>query len=173
MARGEPTSADRRRTSRADPPYCDFPLQTDPAPGTLASLDARCFHPSWSEGDFAALCANAAVSAWLLASPRGEPAAYLAFQRIGKEAELYRIAVVPEWRGRGVGLHLLGRLIAAGGRRGLRRLFLEVREGNVAARALYRKVGLRETGRRRSYYREPPEDAVLYEFRWPSALQSG
>ena len=41
-------------------------------------------------------------------------------------------------------------------------LRLEVRESNAAARALYTKHGFRETGRRRGYYRDPIEDAVLY-----------
>ena len=41
-------------------------------------------------------------------------------------------------------------------------LLLEVRESNAAARALYTKHGLREVGRRRGYYRDPAEEAVLY-----------
>lgn len=41
-------------------------------------------------------------------------------------------------------------------------VFLEVRESNMAARRLYEKLGFAETGRRRGYYANPPEDAVLY-----------
>jgi ribosomal-protein-alanine N-acetyltransferase len=41
-------------------------------------------------------------------------------------------------------------------------LLLEVRQSNAAARALYAKHGFHETGRRRAYYRDPDEDAVLY-----------
>jgi ribosomal-protein-alanine N-acetyltransferase len=41
-------------------------------------------------------------------------------------------------------------------------LLLEVRESNAAARALYTNHGLREVGRRRGYYRDPVEEAVLY-----------
>jgi [ribosomal protein S18]-alanine N-acetyltransferase len=40
-------------------------------------------------------------------------------------------------------------------------IFLEVRESNQSARALYRKVGFKETGLRRSYYADPTEDAIL------------
>ena len=173
MARRESTPAGRRHRARQDALFSDFPLQTDPAAERLAALDARCFRTGWSEADFARLRANAAVGAWLLSSPRGKPAAYLAFQRIGDEAELYRIAVAPEWRGRGLGGHLLGRWLAECGRGGVRRLLLEARQGNLAARALYRRAGLRETGRRTDYYRDPPEDAVLYEYHWPPDSSGG
>ena len=41
-------------------------------------------------------------------------------------------------------------------------LFLEVRESNTAARKLYEKLGFRETGRRKAYYSNPIEEAILY-----------
>jgi ribosomal-protein-alanine N-acetyltransferase len=41
-------------------------------------------------------------------------------------------------------------------------VFLEVRESNAAARTLYENAGFEQTGRRRSYYTSPLEDAILY-----------
>ena len=46
--------------------------------------------------------------------------------------------------------------------RGAKAVFLEVRESNQAARALYEKWAFLESGRRRRYYQEPDEDAILY-----------
>jgi ribosomal-protein-alanine N-acetyltransferase len=45
-------------------------------------------------------------------------------------------------------------------------ILLEVRESNLAARGLYEKRGFREVGRRRSYYADPVEDAILYTLRF-------
>jgi len=47
------------------------------------------------------------------------------------------------------------------GHRGVRAAFLEVRESNTAARALYGSRGFREIGRRKNYYRRPVEDALV------------
>ena len=65
-------------------------------------------------------------------------------------------------RRRGIGSQLLKELIAIARERKLQTIFLEVRESNVAARALYCKFGFEESGRRKNYYANPTEDAVLY-----------
>jgi ribosomal-protein-alanine N-acetyltransferase len=46
-------------------------------------------------------------------------------------------------------------------------VFLEVRESNTAARTLYERAGFEQSGRRESYYTNPPEDAILYRFTLP------
>jgi [ribosomal protein S18]-alanine N-acetyltransferase len=76
--------------------------------------------------------------------------------------ELEFISVSPEFRGAGHGSELLAHLIANLPHT-CERLFLEVRENNAAARRLYAKQGFAETGRRKRYYRNPVEDAILYE----------
>jgi [ribosomal protein S18]-alanine N-acetyltransferase len=78
--------------------------------------------------------------------------------------ELEFISVSPEFRGAGHGSELLAHLMANLPNT-CERLLLEVRESNAAARRLYTKHGFAECGRRRSYYRNPVEDAVLYERR--------
>lgn len=137
-------------------------LQTDPDPALLAAVDARCFAAPWSAADYGALCANPAVQAWLLRDDAGTAAGLLCVQRVGDEAELYRIAVVPEARRRGLGGWLLRRLLDDARASGVRRLHLEVREGNVAARRLYVRAGFAEAGRRPGYYHAPAEAAVVY-----------
>ncbi len=141
-------------------------LQTDPAAARLAALDAQCFAQAWDAAAYARLRANPAVVTWLVEEPPGEAQGLLVFQRVGDEAEVYRIAVRPAARGRGLGRWLLGRLLAQAGPGGLRRAHLEVRESNEAARRLYARAGFAEVGRRPGYYRDPREDAVLYA--WPA-----
>jgi ribosomal-protein-alanine N-acetyltransferase len=94
----------------------------------------------------------------LLVGSAGEPfsgvgrAAGFALSRgAADEEELLLLAVHPEMRGRGVGAALLQQFIIEAERRGVRKLFLEMREGNFAER-LYHSQGFRQVGRRRNYY---------------------
>jgi ribosomal-protein-alanine N-acetyltransferase len=136
-------------------------LQDDPDPAQLAAVDAQCFADVWDGAAYARLLDNPAVRARLLRDDAGTPAGLLCWQRVADELELYRIAVVPARRGRGLGLWLLERLLDEARQAGVRRVHLEVRAGNVAARRLYAKAGFAEVGCRPGYYREPTEDALL------------
>ena len=90
-----------------------------------------------------------------------EVLAFLVAHRVDAEWELENIVVAAAVRRRGVGTHLLVEFVAhARGEQGSG-IFLEVRESNHSARALYRKVGFQEVGLRKSYYSRPPEDAIL------------
>jgi ribosomal-protein-alanine N-acetyltransferase len=88
------------------------------------------------------------------------PIGYACFRLGAGEAELLRVAVAPEARGRGVAR----RLIAAGFERlravGVASCHLEVRPGNAGALAVYRALGFESSGRRRAYYRDG-SDALL------------
>ncbi len=81
------------------------------------------------------------------------------------EGEIFNIAVAPAGRRRGIGEGLLRHaLAAAAGEADC--VFLEVRESNLAAQALYKKLGFLETGRRNGYYLKPKEDAILMTFQY-------
>jgi ribosomal-protein-alanine acetyltransferase len=77
------------------------------------------------------------------------------------EAEILNLAVLSELRRRGVARGLLLTALAAARALKARRVFLEVRESNLGARAFYTRMGFIELGRRRAYYGEPAEDAVI------------
>ena len=94
-------------------------------------------------------------------------AGFLIAQQIAPEWELENIVVAPSARRTGLGTELLKALLDKVGDTNDGAVFLEVRESNLAARALYEKLGFRETGRRKSYYVNPLEDAVLYRWRSP------
>jgi ribosomal-protein-alanine N-acetyltransferase len=77
------------------------------------------------------------------------------------DAELESIVVASPWRGRGLGMSLLSEVCRRAKEQGSSQLDLEVRASNIAAIGFYLRAGFRETGRRRGYYRNPDEDAVL------------
>ena len=80
------------------------------------------------------------------------------------ECEIENIAVIGEARRRGLGSHLMGEFLHQIRSSGASAVFLEVRESNLPARALYEKWAFIEAGRRKAYYHDPPEDAVILKF---------
>lgn len=90
--------------------------------------------------------------------------ASVSVNRAAGELEVYNIATRPEFRRRGMARRLTRKLIEAAENLGLERALLEVRAGNIPARSLYEKLGFMEAGRRKAYYTDPDEDAVLYEY---------
>jgi ribosomal-protein-alanine acetyltransferase len=105
----------------------------------------------------------------LVAEERGEldrdgaggAVGYVVAMVAGQEAEIADLAVSPTARRRGIGRALLDRLLAELAATRVEAVFLEVRESNEGARALYESRGFRGIGRRRGYYRSPMEDALL------------
>jgi ribosomal-protein-alanine acetyltransferase len=87
--------------------------------------------------------------------------ASLAAHRVDTEWELENIVVAESFRRRGVGIRLLGEFIEHVRAENGASIFLEVRESNQSARALYRKMGFEETGVRKGYYPDTAEDAIL------------
>jgi ribosomal-protein-alanine N-acetyltransferase len=88
---------------------------------------------------------------------------FIVAKQIGPEWEIENIAVTGSARRRGLGTRLLGEFIDLARSRGAREIFLEVRESNLAARALYEKWAFIETGRRKAYYEDPVEDALIFK----------
>lgn len=121
------------------------------------------------------------IAAWraheyeqLAADPRGmllvavcedrmlpEIVGFSAFYRIDGEAELWNIAVSPAHRRRGIARALLHEAFAKLGDAGAHRVFLEVRESNLAAAQLYYSLGFVPLSRRKEYYQHPKEDALV------------
>lgn len=89
--------------------------------------------------------------------------AFLVAHRVDGEWELENMAVASSARRNGIGTLLLKELIAQAGAERGSEIFLEVRESNQGARALYEKIGFEEVGSRKNYYSDPAEDAILYK----------
>lgn len=94
---------------------------------------------------------------------RGELAGFLIARQVRDEAEVLNLAVAPESRRRGEGGTLLTAAVVELRKRGVTRVFLEVRESNATGMAFYLKHSFSQAGRREGYYREPVEAAIVME----------
>jgi ribosomal-protein-alanine N-acetyltransferase len=86
---------------------------------------------------------------------------YGGFWMIVDEAHISTIAVHEKWRRRGLGEMMLVAMIEAALQRGAGEVTLEVRVSNVRAQSLYRKYGFVQVGRRKGYYHDNHEDALI------------
>jgi len=102
----------------------------------------------------------------LVVEQNGQLAGFMIGRQVGKEWEIENIAVTGSAQRSGLGTLLLSEFLRLVRDRGGETVFLEVRESNSAARALYRKLGFVEAGRRRQYYENPPEDALILKFKF-------
>jgi ribosomal-protein-alanine acetyltransferase len=87
---------------------------------------------------------------------------FLIARFLAPECELENIVVSPAARRKGIGRQLLNALLLPARETNTESVFLEVRESNHAARAFYEQVGFKLDGRRKAYYSNPCEDAILY-----------
>jgi ribosomal-protein-alanine acetyltransferase len=114
----------------------------------------------WSAQDLIELKASGA-ELWVCMEAK-QLAGVVAWREAGEEAEILNLAVAQAWRRKGIGRELMSTALKEAAEKGVQEVFLEVRESNVAARAFYMKLRFTETGRRRGYYRNPVEDALLF-----------
>jgi ribosomal-protein-alanine N-acetyltransferase len=95
----------------------------------------------------------------------GRVTGFIIGRQVADEAEVLNLAVAPLARCKGQGGALLKAALDEFGARGASRVFLEVRESNVVARAFYAKHGFSQTGKRLNYYRKPEEAAIVMEMK--------
>lgn len=120
-------------------------------------------HPWTAQGFLGALRAQAGERVVLLRDRSRATVGYCVWQEVADEAHVHTVGIASALRRQGLGRRLLAACLGLAARRGATRAFLDVREGNEAARALYRRLGFREVGRRVRYYAQPSEDAVVME----------
>ena len=89
---------------------------------------------------------------------------FLVARVLGPDWELENVAIAAAAQRRGFARHLVAELLQVARSRAATRVYLEVRESNRGARALYEQCGFEVTGRRKAYYQHPPEDALVYQF---------
>ena len=88
-------------------------------------------------------------------------AGFCAFWLVFDEIHINNVAMRPRFRGQGMGTALLRHVLTEGRTLGARRATLEVRASNVSALRLYERLGFYIAGRRRNYYSNPVEDALI------------
>lgn len=131
----------------------------------IAELEKTCFSDPWSEKSIASELNNG-LSLWLVALEGDRLAGYIGSQTVMGETDMMNVAVHPDFRRQGVAQKLILSLIEELKERESHCLTLEVRASNVPAIALYGKLGFSEIGRRRNYYRNPKEDALILRKEW-------
>ncbi|PYO13414.1 MAG: ribosomal-protein-alanine N-acetyltransferase [Gemmatimonadetes bacterium] len=125
----------------------------------VVAIERAVFSDPWSANDFAE-CLAVGVP-FLVALEGQDVAGYAVAHAAADEGEILNVGVAPRHRRRGVGRALVERTLDGLRSRGVRVVYLEVRESNAAARQLYESMGFAEVGRRGRYYRRPVEDAVI------------
>ena len=129
---------------------------------SIAAIEKVTFSDPWPPRAFRSLLDHPRVRFTVASEERtGEVVGYVVAWFIVDEAEVANLAVAAAARRRRIGSALLDAILEAAGAEGMRAMYLEVRDSNVGARALYESRGFQEVGRRRRYYRSPVEDAII------------
>lgn len=126
----------------------------------ILEIENRSFSAPWSLNGFLQELENPVAQLWALMSDK-VLLGYLCFWTVQDEMQLLDLAVHPEYRRRGHGGFLLAKMIELALSKGIPRIWLEVRVSGSSARTLYEKFGFVESGRRRNYYTDPSEDAIV------------
>ena len=130
--------------------------------GDIVALERASFSDPWSEASFAAVLNEPLAFFAAARDPASQGVAgYVVAWFVADEGEIANLAVREPTRRRGIGAALLDAALDEGRRRGAQAIYLEVRDSNAAARALYASRDFAEVGRRRNYYRKPMEDAIV------------
>jgi ribosomal-protein-alanine N-acetyltransferase len=139
----------------------------------VVDLDQKSFSLPWPERSFRfELTDNPASRCWV-AELDGNIVGMIVVWLIVDEAHVATIATHPDFRRKGIAKRLLSHALQKLMEQGARSSFLEVRESNLAAQEMYRKFGYEETGRRRRYYKDNDEDAILMNLDSLSAERLG
>lgn len=132
----------------------------------LAELDALCFEKSWNEeayrGDF---CGSREAVYEGAFNSAGQMIGYAGAVSVMDEAEVNRVAVHPLYRTRGIGGACLDRILQRLKNNGVTKAFLEVREANRSAITLYKNHGFRVISKRKNYYQETGENALIMQWK--------
>ncbi|MFN6565977.1 ribosomal protein S18-alanine N-acetyltransferase [Dendronalium sp. ChiSLP03b] len=136
----------------------------------ILELDAACFGGLWTLEGYQRELASPNSDLLGLFSPfaTAKLLGMGCFWSILEEAHITILAVHPQYHRQGLGQALLYSLLKTASDRGLERATLEVRTSNLAAISLYQKFGFKTAGRRRRYYQDNGEDALIL---WLSDLQ--
>jgi len=128
---------------------------------SVVELDKLSFSLPWPERSFRyELTENPASRGWVVESD-GRIVAMLVAWLMVDEAHIATISTHPDVRRQGIAKKLLAHALQYMKSEGAVSSFLEVRAGNIAAQEMYRKFGYKVSGRRKRYYKDNDEDAIL------------
>ena len=120
----------------------------------LTRIHAEAFANYWNVGDFNDFFSISGTRAWLAETDSGEAVGMVVLRVQFEQADIITIAVRPAFRRQGIGRALVSQSLDMAKELGANTLFLDVEDGNDAALALYRALGLTVISRRKLYYRQ-------------------
>lgn len=141
-------------------PYKLVPMDRELVP-QIAELERLSFSVPWTEEMLLEELESMTGSVIVAVDKDQNVLGYASLTVVLDEGYINNIAVQRKYRRMGLGSDLLGVFIRFAQAQKLSFLTLEVRDTNLAARSLYGKFGFREVGRRKNYYDQPREDAIL------------
>lgn len=124
----------------------------------VMEIDRQSLPRPWSEAVWREELGSP-FSLYLILEEEGVVSGHIGVKRVADEAHVMTLAVIPERRRRSFAQRLVEAALADPASAGIRRVYLEVRPSNLAARALYASLGFVQTGTRPGYYGD--EDALL------------
>ena len=154
------SQAERERAEREKNAVPKVRRMTMEDGAAVAEMEHQLFPDAWSEKSILETLEQTNTIC-LIAEKAGRTAGYLLAYTAADEAEIARIAVVKELQRQGAARALLAELESVCGSEGIKKILLDVRSGNGAARALYTSTGFKEDGIRQRFYENPVEDAIL------------
>ena len=154
------SQAERERAEREKNAVPKVRRMTMEDGAAVAEMEHQLFSDAWSEKSILETL-DQTNTICLIAEKAGRTAGYLLAYTAADEAEIARIAVVKELQRQGAARALLTELESVCGSEGIKKILLDVRSGNSAARALYENAGFKEDGIRQRFYEDPVEDAIL------------
>jgi len=128
----------------------------------VLTIERQAFDPPWGRIAFEGELEAAAAESFVIREPEaGSIAAYIFFRWVADEVHVFRIAVAPAWRRRGMGRELVDHCLKTAVKRGAQAVLLEVRPSNSGALQLYRQFGFRVLATRPAYYADSREAALI------------
>lgn len=128
----------------------------------IVRVENACFSTPWSiDAIKHEICENKLADFMIACDEENNIIGYIGIWTLLDECQINKIAVMPDKRKIGIGKTILNHVIELTRDMGVKSWYLEVRESNTAAQALYRSAGFSSVGTRKNYYINPVEDAVL------------
>jgi len=135
-----------------------FRLGTVDDVAAIADIEAVVFSDPWSADSFVSMV-HAPNAELTVAAEGGRVLGYSVLLLAPPDADLANLAVVSYARRQGIGRRLLDHAVQVARDAGVIHMYLEVRQSNTRAIAMYERAGFRDFGTRKRYYRDPVEDA--------------
>jgi len=120
----------------------------------LAALHKRSFDTPWAAREFRQILDHRDTGGLIALGKSGIPLGFIVMRRIVDEAEILTLCVAPQYRSGKIATRILNSVVTTYKIQGIKKVFLEVAEDNLAAIGLYQKCGFEKIGQRPGYYRK-------------------